>query len=166
LKEDGLRRAVDLVQTRLLDELPEGTRSLVLILINAETSCPKAVAPSLFGWAKKARSDADIACVLPNPMFETWFAASAASLAGVNDLPEDLPVPDDPEGDCIGKSWVKSQLRIKSSRRAYKETVDQPRFAARIDLTACRQNSASFDKLCRELAARLSTDAGGGNPST
>ena len=38
--------------------------------------------------------------------------------------------------------------------RKYSETVDQARFASKIDLAICRENSASFDKLCRELTRR------------
>ena len=153
LQEEWLKKTVDAVKIKLGPDLPGGRRPLVLILIDAEKLCPKEYAPRLLGWAREARSDADVACVLPNPMFETWFAASAASLAGVNGLPGDLSVPADPEGNRLGKPWIKSHLTGK-----YSETVDQPRFAAKIDLTACRQNSASFDKLCRELAARLPRD--------
>jgi hypothetical protein len=124
----------------------------VLIVIDAERLCPKEIAPRLIRWAKEARSDADIACVLPNPMFETWFVAAAASLAGVNDLPPDLTEPDDPEGNRLGKPWLKRQL---PKNRKYSETIDQPRFAAKMDLVRCRERSASFDKLCRELELRL-----------
>jgi len=100
------------------------SRLFVLIVIDAEEECPKDLAPQLLKWALEARSDADIACVLPNPMFETWFAAAASSLAGVNGLPADLTCPADPEGTRLGKRWLKKQLP-----RKYSETVDQPRFA-------------------------------------
>jgi hypothetical protein len=153
LKEEGLKRAVDVVKINLGPEKPEGPHKLVLILIDAERGgCPKDLAPRLLRWAKEARSDADIACVLLNPMFETWFVAAASSLAGFNDLPADLTTPDDPEGNRYGKGWIKKHL---SGKRKYSETIDQPRFAAKMDLALCRQNSPSFDKLCRELARRL-----------
>jgi len=87
-------------------------------------------------------------------MFETWFAASASSMAGVNGLPSDLAVPDDPEGNRLGKSWIKDHY---PRGRKYSETVDQPRFTAKIDLAGCRDRSPSFDKLCRELEKRLPT---------
>ena len=144
------KKAVDAVKIKLGTGHPRWLRTLVLILIDAESSCPKDLAPRLVSWAKDARADADIACVLPYPMFETWFAAAAASLAGVNGLPDDLPVPDDPEGNRVGKAWLRAQLP-----RKYSETVDQPRFAAKVDLFECRRRSASFGKLCRELALRL-----------
>src|SRR5262249_30736526 len=84
LQEEGLKHAVDAVKTKLGREEPGGARKLVLVLIDAEEQCPKELAPRLLEWARQARSDADIACVLPNPMFETWFVAAARSLAGVN----------------------------------------------------------------------------------
>jgi hypothetical protein len=157
LQEEWLKNTVDAVKIKLGPDLPGGMQSLVLILIDAETLCPRDLAPRLMGWAREARSDADIACVMPNPMFETWFAAAAASLAGVNGLPVDLPVPADPEGNRLGKPWIRAHLS-----RKYSETVDQPRFAAKIDLAVCRKHSASFDKLCRELTRRLPRTVGDG----
>jgi hypothetical protein len=158
LKKVGLKKAVEAVKIKLGPETPGGERKLVLILIDAEAACPMKLAPKLVGWAGEARSDADIACVMPNPMFETWFAAAAASLAGVNGLPADLADPDDPEGNRLGKNWLRKQLS-----RKYRETIDQPRFTARMELTRCRQRSASFDKLCRELEVRLTPRAPTGN---
>lgn len=96
LKEDGLKRAVNAVKIKLGHETRGGPRKLLLILIDAEAHCPKDLAPRLVQWARASRSDADIACVLANPMFETWFAAAAVSLSGVNGLPADLPEPNDP----------------------------------------------------------------------
>lgn len=149
-REEKFKATVDAVKIKLGPDTPEGPRKLVLILIDAEEKCPKDLAPRLLTWAREARSDADIACVLPNPMFETWFAAAASSLGGVNDLPADLEVPQDPEGKRLGKGWIKKHLP-----RKYSATVDQPRFAAKMDLAVCRANSPSFDKLCRELNSRL-----------
>lgn len=64
--------------------------------------CPGTVAPELLAWAWAFRSDTEVACVLPHPMFETWFAV-AESLRGVNGLPSDLAKPPDPEGAQVGK---------------------------------------------------------------
>jgi hypothetical protein len=150
LQEAGLKAVVDAARIKLDSLPPDEAHKLVLILIDSEGDCPATLAPKLVRWAREARSDADIVCVLPHPMFEVWFAAAASSLAGVNGLPADLATPQDPEGQGLGKGWLKRQLP-----RKYSETVDQPRFAAKMDLNLCRQNAPSFDKLCRELAARL-----------
>ena len=130
-------------------------RRLLLLMIDTEghrENCPKTKAPELAKWAREERSDAatEIACVLPNVMFETWFAAAAESLRGRNDLPTDLPKPEDPEREGLGKPWVKKHLP-----RKYKETVDQPRFVGHMSLTECSGSSRSFRKLVKELQQRL-----------
>jgi hypothetical protein len=65
--------------------------------------------------------------------------------------------PKDPEIDDLRKSWVSTRIR----RAKYSETADQPRLTAVLDLSQCRANSPSFDKLCRELEARLHSPASG-----
>jgi hypothetical protein len=149
-KEEGLYQAVNAAWIQLCLRATPETRKLLLLLMDSEGDCPGKLAPQLLGWARKARSDADIACVLPHPMFETWFAACATSLAGHNGLPADLTTPADPEGHGLGKGWLKKKLG-----RKYQEPVDQPIFVSKMDLPMCRANSPSFDKLCRELAQRL-----------
>jgi hypothetical protein len=161
LKAGGIEATVDAVKIALDNHPPDAFAKLVLILIDSEGDCPRDLAPRLQGRARAARSDADIACVLPHPMFETWFVAPAASLAGCNGLPAGLTTPDDPEGNGLGKAWIKRRL---SRGRAYTGPVDQPRFAARMDLAACRLASPSFDKLCRELAQRLPPPAAAAPP--
>lgn len=152
LQEAGLKKAVDAAMIELTRQPPDDFQRLVLILIDSEGNCPRDLAPQLLAWGNEARTDADIACILPHPMFETWFVAAAVSLAGSNGFPVDLTAPDDPEGSKAGKGWIKKKLP-----RKYSETLDQPRFTAKIDLELCRRNSPSFDKLCRELATRLPT---------
>ncbi len=127
----------------------------MLILLDSEGTCPAPLADQLLGWAKAARPDVDIACVLPNPMWETWFAAAASSLAGFNGMPADLAIPADPEGARRGKGWVETQLRSVKRNRSYSETVDQPAFSQKMDLALCHEHSRSFRKLCKELASRM-----------
>jgi hypothetical protein len=149
LTEAGLKQAVDAVKIKLDLYPPDGLHKLVLILIDSEGKLPCMLAPQLLRWAREARSDADIACDLPHPMFETWFVTAVASLAGVNGLPAEMPVPADAEAEGRGKKWLENLLP-----RKYKESIDQARFAGRMDLALCRQRSRSFDKLCRELEQR------------
>ena len=152
---EGLRQVVQEAAIKLHYTPRTDFRRLLLIMIDTEgveANCPRTKAPELVGWAREERSDAatEIACVMPNPMFETWFAAAALSLRGRNDLPNDLPKADDPEGDGLGKGWVKNHLP-----RKYKETVDQPRFVGHMNLAECRESSRSFRKLVKELEQRL-----------
>jgi hypothetical protein len=128
---------------------------LLLVLLDAEKDCPAALAPKLLDTAKKALpSDALVVCVLAKQMLENWIVAGASTLAGVNELPNPLPVRDDPE-DCNGAGWLDGQLRSKNRARKYAKTIDAKEFVSKMALQDCRNNSPSFDKLCRELEARL-----------
>ncbi len=152
---EGLRPVVEAAAIKLHATERTDLRRLLLIMIDTEArteNCPRTKAPELVAWARDERSDTDteIACVLPNVMFETWFAAAAVSLRGKNGLPNDLPKPADPEREGAGKGWVKHHLP-----RKYKETVDQPRFVGHMSLTECRDSSRSFRKLVKELEQRL-----------
>jgi hypothetical protein len=151
----GLRPVVEQAAITLHATVRTDFRRLVLIMIDTDghdENCPRTKAPELVRWAREERSDevTEIGCVLPNVMFETWFAAAAESLRGKNGLPADLPKPENPERDGLGKGWVKKHLP-----RKYKETVDQPRFVGHMSLTECRDSSRSFRKLVKELQQRL-----------
>ncbi len=150
LQEAGLKQAVDAAKVALDRQPPDDCQKLILILIDSEGKPPCQLAPVLLQWAQQARADADLACVLPHPMFETWFAAAAASLAGYNGLPADLATPANPEDNGLGKGWLKKHLP-----RKYLERIDQPRFVSRMDFAQGREHSQSFDKLCRELERRV-----------
>ncbi|VTR92662.1 Uncharacterized protein OS=Candidatus Entotheonella sp. TSY1 GN=ETSY1_21010 PE=4 SV=1: DUF4276 [Gemmata massiliana] len=129
--------------------------ALLLILLDAEKDCPAALAPRLVSTAKQALpTDAPIACVLAKQMFENWIVAGASALGGVNELPDTLPHRPAPE-DCNGAGWLDGQLRIKNKGRKYKKTVDAELFVRSMALQECRDCAPSFDKLCRELEARL-----------
>jgi Domain of unknown function (DUF4276) len=152
-KKESLSRVVEAAAIKLHATERTDFRRLLLVMIDTEgEECPKTIAPMRVELAREVRSDpaTEIACVMPNPMFETWFAASADSLRGKNHLPPDLPKPEDPEGNKLGKSWVKKYLPLK-----YKETVDQPRFAGQMNLTECGDSSRSFRKLIKEMRQRL-----------
>jgi hypothetical protein len=152
---EGLRRVVAAGAIKLHATERTDFRRLLLIMIDTEgrkENCPRIRVPELLAWARSERSDpaTEIACVLPNVMFETWFVAAAESLRGRNDLLPDLPKPQDPEGEGLGKPWIKKHLP-----RKYKETVDQPRFVGHMSLTECQVSSRSFRKLVKELEQRL-----------
>lgn len=125
-------------------------RGLLLLLLDAENDCPKHLAPRLLDTARKARSDANIACVLANKMLENWIVAGASTLAGVNGLPDSLPARDLFE-ERSGVAWIVKQMQIRNPARKYKKTTDAKVFVQAIDLGECRQNSLSFDKLGRDL---------------
>jgi len=129
-------------------------RGFVLLLIDADEACPKTLGPQLLARARAARGDADIACVLARRELENWFKAAARSLAGVCSLPDDLTVPENPE-DGSGDTWLTRQMQRRDRKRKYTKPADAVELAQRMDYQECRDNAPSFDKLCRELEARL-----------
>ncbi len=128
---------------------------LILILLDAEGDCPATLAPRLLDVARRALpTKTPVCCVLANRMLENWIVAGASTLAGINDLPNVLPARDQFE-DRSGAAWLAAQLRSRNKTRKYKKTVDAERFIRAMNLQECRENSPSFDKLCRDLEAQL-----------
>ena len=146
--EHDLDHAVSLAALKVL----QAGGGLILILVDAENDCEKfgSLGPRLLARAQIARGDLDVSCVIANVMFETWFIAAAESLEQYLDL-NGVEIPEDPEAVRAGKGWIKKHMRSGH----YSETIDQPRLTAALDLRLCRKRSKSYDKLCRELEARL-----------
>jgi hypothetical protein len=142
-KSAEIRRAVELGRRKLQSELTD--RRLVLVLFDADNDLPCKIAPEV----RLLLPDPGIyvSIVVANLEYETWFVGAAESLSDFIDVP--AHVPDAPETERCRKGRI--EQRTKSGR--YSETIDQPRFTARMDLIACRRRCPSFDKLCRELSA-------------
>lgn len=131
--------------------LPSDVPSLVPILIDADEDLPCKLGPRLLREAQESHGHLDISCVIANVEYETWFVATAHSLGRFLDLSQGSDVPADPEQSRSAKAWIESRYRgVKSS-----EAVDQAPMTHAMDLAECRKRSRSFDKLCRELSARL-----------
>ena len=133
---------------------PDADQGFILLLLDADEDCPATLAPQLLERARAARRDADVACVLAKRELENWFKAAAASLAGVSGLPNDLSVPANAE-EGSGDAWLTKQMQRQNRRRKYAKPADAVEFARCMDLQQCRDNSPSFDKLCKELQKRL-----------
>jgi hypothetical protein len=132
-----------------LREATSGDRSLVLLLFDADDDPPCVLAPRLLAIARVERAHLDVAVVLANPEWETWFAAAAESLTAFFDLTITPPSPD-PEGSGQRKGAVRRWMHGQ-----YSETIDQVRLTQAMDLQLCRERAKSFDKFCRELEKRL-----------
>jgi hypothetical protein len=150
---DTVRKAF--VKLKAKAKKDAGAQLLVLILLDAESDCPAQLAPRLLEVGRKALPEGTpVSCVLAKRMLENWIVAGASTLAGVNDLPDSLPARDQCE-ERSGAAWLEAQLRSKNKSRKYKKTVDAEAFVRAMALQECRDNAPSFDKLCRELEARL-----------
>ncbi len=152
VQEEGLRKAVTLALEKLNNDPSSADARLVLVLIDADEDCLRELGPRLLQWAAAVDTRADVACVLANVEYETWFAASAESLRSYLDLSGDPAISDDPEGQKHGKAWVRQRFQ---GARSYSETLDRLAMTRAMDLALCRRRSPSFDKLCRELQKRL-----------
>ena len=138
---------------RLLRRDPSG-RGLVLLLLDAERDCVRQLVATLLPALRPIRPDLPIACVLAKQMFENWIVAGASTLAGVNGLPNPLPRRHDFEGHN-GAAWLDEQMRSQRPPRKYRKTIDAIVFVRAMDLRECRENSPSFNKLCRVLEGQL-----------
>ncbi|MCP3959324.1 MAG: DUF4276 family protein [bacterium] len=148
VQEKELGKAIDLAMLKLRAAVPEGMPGMILVLLDADEDKPCLLGPKLLGYALETRQDADVACVIANVEYETWFVAAAESLNQYLDIGD---IPDAPEDLRCRKGWIQKRFRGPK----YSETVDQPALTAALDLALCRRRSPSFDKLCRELAGRL-----------
>jgi hypothetical protein len=131
------------------------SRGLLLLLIDAEGDCPAVLGPRLLRDMRAVRPDTDISCVLAKRMFENWLVAGASTLAGVNGLPNPLPDRERVE-EQNGWRWFDDQFRGEKGLRKYKKKEDAKVFVQFFSPQECRDNCPSFDKLCRDLEARLS----------
>jgi hypothetical protein len=145
-----LTRAVEYAAKRLRARDANPLPGLILILFDTNGDCAATLAPAVLQCAAARAPNYEIACVLPNPEYETWFVGAAESLEDYLKLSPDDPIPDNPESQKSRKGWIEKRFK----RVKYSETADQPVLTARMDLDLCRKRCPSFDKLCRELEKR------------
>lgn len=110
VKGPELRRAIDLAALKL-GAANTGIPALILVLVDADADPPCQLCPHLLAEARKGNAHLDIACVVANVEYETWFVAAARSLARFLDMGSHVEIPEDPEKTRSGKGWVKSRRR-------------------------------------------------------
>ena len=156
VKPEELERAVRLGCLKLGEKAEPGDSHMILILLDADPDAPCPLGPKLLRRGQQVCPDVnvEIACVLANIEYETWFVAAAESLSKYLQIGPNDTIPAKPEETKSGKGWIQRRFRgIK-----YSETVDQPAMTAGMDLAMCRERSPSFDKLCRELESMIPGD--------
>lgn len=161
IKKDDpcLSRAVGIAAKKLAEVGDGSARKFILILIDAEGACAAIEGPIMKQRATEIASHLDITCVIAVDEYETWFVAAAGSLSKYLDV-EPNNIPSEPEKSRTKKKWISERIRAGT----YKETVDQPKFSAEMDLALCHARSPSFRKLCREIErmARVEVPEGEG----
>lgn len=129
-----------------------GDSGWILVLLDADDDCPKALGGQLLERAQQIVPHRPVAVVLANREYEAWFIAAAASLDGQRSL---RISPDDGQAEAErprdAKSWLGAR---KSDRSGYHPVTDQPAFSARMDLQMAFDRSRSFRKLCSDWVAK------------
>jgi len=142
LKESALERYLSLAREQVSDG------GGVLILLDADDSCPASEAAELLARSQVILRDTPFGIVFAKREFEAWFLAAASSLRGAKGLPTDLRSADNPEGVRGAKEWLSNLMPLS---RSYSPPVDQAALTAILDLDLARNRSASFDKCFREI---------------
>ncbi len=119
--------------------------------MDADDDCPAEVAAQILERARACVPHRRVSVVLAKREFEAWFIAAAASLDGQRGFSFDSRDWADAETPRDAKGWLADRM----AGRAYRETTDQPAFAALIDLQQAHDNSRSFRKLCREWSRQM-----------
>jgi len=120
----------------------------VIVVLDADDDLPCELGPRLLTRAESASRGCPVSVVVAKREFEAWFLAAAQSIAGRFGLPVDLQPPDYPEEIRGAKEWL---ARRTPPEDRYRPTLHQADYAGVFDIVLARRNSASFDKLCREV---------------
>lgn len=148
-----LRRDAEFRRMLLLAAAKVGAKGWVLVLLDADDDCPVELARAIANRARTVVPHCAVSVVCANREFEAWFLASAEALSGKRGLfVADGDSPRDPDLIRGAKEWL--SRRIAGGR--YRETTDQPAFAAVMDLELALRRSRSFRKMCADWS-RLAT---------
>lgn len=139
-RDDEFRRQL------LLAAAKSGDDGWILIVLDADDDCPATLGQSIYDRAQVHIAHRRLSVVLANREFEAWFIAASRSLHGVRGLQLQPDETIEAEVPRNAKGW----LRDRMQGGTYSEILDQPAFAARIDLREAFDNSRSFRKLCSE----------------
>ena len=108
----------------------------ILVLLDADRDCPMDLGMGLACRARFIDIGIPTAVVCAKREYESWFLASDESFQG------------DAEEFGGAKNWLNRKV---ASGLAYKETRDQVRFSAMMDIDAAFEASRSFRRLCNAV---------------
>ena len=145
VKDGELESRIELAAQKI-----EG-QGAILIILDSEGDCPAHLGPTLLERALQTRNDIPIAVVIAKNEFEAWFLAAVESLRGQRGLRDNIDSPNEPEAIRGAKEWLSQRM---GNHRTYRETRDQPAFAALFDIDQARQ-ADSFDKCYRDIVRLL-----------
>ena len=146
-RSGDLERCADIV----LREGGPGSR--LLVLIDADGSCPASLGPTLLERLVLRFPGRLVSVSLADWEYESWFIASAESIAEHVGVAVGTEVPDNIEEIQNPKAWLERNIL----NRRYRETADQASFSSVIDVPLARQRSQSFNRFCLELERLLAS---------
>ncbi|AVT11958.1 DUF4276 family protein [Paracidovorax avenae] len=135
----------------LLAAAKSGEQGWILVVLDADDDCPAQLGQQLLARAQKYVPHRRISVVLANREFEAWFIAAASSLQGARGFAVEVDELVEAEIPRDAKGWMRRHMK----GGVYREILDQPAFAARIDLQQAQDNSRSFRKLCKEWQTHI-----------
>lgn len=135
-KEGGLERFVKYAWK-------EPDCGAILVLLDSEGECPRSIAMDFSKRILTMGVIFPVVIVIAHRMYEAWFLASIATIAGHLDLPAGLLPPLDAEAVGSPKAWINDKL---PPGRAYKETQDQEAMTHLMDITLA-STTKSFRRL-------------------
>lgn len=151
-RDKFLNKAEEFRRQLLLAAAKSSEDGWILIVLDADDDCPAELGKKILDRARQYVAHRPVSVVLANREFEAWFIAAAHSLSGVrgfSPLPDELVRAEVPRN---AKGWMRARMQSGT----YSEILDQPAFAARIDLQQAYDNSRSFRKLCKEWQLHVS----------
>lgn len=116
-------------------ELTEGCAG-ILVLLDADDDCPMELGIELASRARATAVEIPTVVVSAKREYESWFLASDENFQG------------DAEEYSGAKRWLNRRV---AAGLTYKETKDQVRFSATMDMDAAFEASRSFRRLCNAV---------------
>ena len=144
-RSGDLERCADIV----LREGGPGSR--LLVLLDADGCCPASLGPTLLERLVLRFPGRLVSVNVADWEYESWFIASAESIAEHIGVTVGTEVPDNIEEIPNPKAWLERNILNKR----YRETSDQASFSSVIDVPLARQRSQSFNRFCLELERLL-----------
>ena len=127
----------------------------ILVILDADDDDPLGLEASLLERCRTA-SPLPSGVVAACREFEAWFLGSKDSLRGICGIRPDANAPDGPESIRDAKGRLTSNM---AGNRRYLEVVDQPVFAAKMDLDLVLRRCLSFQRLTTELERILAASS-------
>ena len=140
LRHNELERHVEFLRRKLQGQ------GAILILLDSDDDCPASLGPELLKRALRSGITTPVGLVLADKEYESWFLATADSLAGCQGFPSDISPVRPAERIRGAKEWLSKHLG-----RNYNPTLDQAIFTSRFDIGSAIQHSRSFEKCFREI---------------